>query len=642
MQGKERIEIAGIIPENEWKEDLEKDVEYFYAIAEKPQVIYTKKHTANKYPERFNSPREELEFQTQEINRIINGYDGLCGKGYGWLNYAKIRDPERGKISPEFRAKQEEYFKKIEYLQENQGSGLVGFKRRRWGFTAVGAWDDYHDCMTKPGYQIGANSKSEADSRKAFKHVKTIHQSIPEWLRPRATAADRRDFMEFAWYEKDKLGNRIKHGLESWISWIAPTDNGHEGEAYSKLRIDEAGKIENLLTIWGYAEDCLMLNTRRVGPPIILGTVGDIGKEGKGLMELYMNNKAYNLERFGVYGYHGLIIDKFGNDMIKEAIRWIVYERKKKEATTKRNIETFRQKYPLVESDAFNQIMEGGVGDPKIIQAQMINLISNPPEARLGRMKMIGDQPHFEPNPHGQVIIYELPMNLQNGYRAVLDPAEDDDVKKTKDTSDLGFTIAARAYGLLPIRLAAEYCYRPLKLEDAYYQFAILCKLYNCKITIEMNKGGWRAFKWFEINYPELLELTPKAATNARGGVELRYGVKMTPDRKNQMEGLLNEDIDNNCLANPSISFTGMPSKKMLEQYRVFGSQHEDDDLAVSWGWQLVLNQSDKRLVKQAALNEIARQDFRYQKINNVIQLVNSRGERVSKINLPNSPLFKK
>lgn len=635
-------ELAGIIPANEWQEDLEKEVEYFYAIAEKPKTVYKKKHTAYKYPEKFSSKQEEIDYQLEEINRLINGYDGLCGKGYGWLNYAKIRDPEKGKISPEFRAKQEEYFAKVEDLQVHKGSGLVGFKRRRWGFTSVGAWDDYHDCITKPYYQIGANSKSESDSRKAFKHVKFIHQNMPDWLRPRATASDRRDFMEFAWYEKDDNGNRIKHGIQSWLSSVAPTDNAHEGEAYSKLRIDEAGKIINLLTLWGYAEDCLMLNTRRVGLPIILGTVGDIDKDGKGLMELYMNNAAYNLERFAVYGYHGLIVDPFGNDMIKEAIRWVVYERKKRESTTKKNQEAFRQKYPLVERDAFNQISEGGVGDPKIINAQIINLISNPPAANVGRMKLVGDVPQFETNPNGNVTIYEMPLGLQNGYRAVLDPAEDDGVKKSRDSSDLGFTIAARAYGLLPFRLAVEYCHRPMKLEDAYFQFALLCRLYGCKITIEMNKGGWRAFKWFEVNYPDLLELTPRAATNARGGVELRYGVKMTPDRKNQMEGLLNEDIDHNCLANPSTGFVGMPSRKMLDQYRVFGSDHEDDDLAVSWGWQLVLDQSDRRVVKQTLENAVKQQDFQYQRINNVIQLVNSRGEKLNRVNLPNHPLFRK
>src|SRR5882724_13073015 len=119
-----REEIAGIIPENEWIAELEKEVDYFYAIAEKPKIIYDKRYTPNKYPDKFASKLEEQEYQIQEIIRMINGYDGLCGKGYGWLNYAKIRDPERGKISPEFRAKQEEYFRKVEELQQNKGSEI--------------------------------------------------------------------------------------------------------------------------------------------------------------------------------------------------------------------------------------------------------------------------------------------------------------------------------------------------------------------------------------------------------------------------------------------------------------------------------------------------------------------------------------
>jgi hypothetical protein len=157
---KDTVEIPGIIPENERIPELERDVAYYYSIAEKPTFISKKRYTPNKYPEKFKDKREELEYQLEEIRRMREGYDGLSAKGYGWLNFAKIRDPERGKISPEFRVKQEEYFQKVEYYQKNPGRGLVGFKRRRWGFTSVGAWDDWHDCATKSHYLIGVNSKS--------------------------------------------------------------------------------------------------------------------------------------------------------------------------------------------------------------------------------------------------------------------------------------------------------------------------------------------------------------------------------------------------------------------------------------------------------------------------------------------------
>jgi hypothetical protein len=192
----------------------------------------------------------------------------------------------------------------------------------------------------------------------------------------------------------------------------------------------------------------------------------------------------------------------------------------------------------------------------------------------------------------------------------------------------------------MPLRLAAEYCHRPMKLEEAYFQFAMLCKLYNCKITIEMNKGGWRAFKWFEQHYPELLEYAPKSATSAKGGVELKYGVKMTPDRKNQMEGLLNEYIDNHCLPDPVSGYKGIPSKKLLQQFKVHGSEHEDDDLSVSWGWQVILNQADKRAIKteQEVANALPRHHL--ERVNGRLVQVGSNNRPVVNRNVPKHPLL--
>ncbi|HEY0750944.1 MAG TPA: hypothetical protein VGD26_07305, partial [Chitinophagaceae bacterium] len=112
-KSKEQEDVVGFIPLNERKEELEKEVQYYLSIAQKPTFISKKRYTPNKYPDKFQDKREELDYQLEEIRRLVEGYDGLCGKGYGWLNYGKLRDPERGKISPEFRAIQEQYFQKV-------------------------------------------------------------------------------------------------------------------------------------------------------------------------------------------------------------------------------------------------------------------------------------------------------------------------------------------------------------------------------------------------------------------------------------------------------------------------------------------------------------------------------------------------
>lgn len=987
--------IPGIIPANEWKEELEKDVAFYTAKAKsEPYLYFTKKHTPNKYPTKFKDKREELEYQMEEIRRCIEGYDGLCGKGYGWLNYAKLRDPERGKISPTFRAKQEQYFRKVEELQTKKGSGIVGFKRRRFGYSSMLAWDAEHDCMTKPFYQIGMNSKTENDSRLLFRHVKFIHQNLPDWLRPRATASDRRDFMHYAWFEKDPAGNKITKGLQSWINVTSPVPSAHEGQAYSKLYIDEAGKIEQLSEIWAVAEDCLRLNTRRVGLPILMGTVGEIDKDGKGLLELYKNAEAYDLERFPVMGYHGLICDEYGNDMFEDAVRWIVYERERTKSASQKVRQAFIQKYPLEEKDAFNQVSGGGVGDVIKINDQIMHLMANPPLVARGWMRKKPDGGvDFVPNPDGEVYVYERPQAIAHGYKGMClppdekiltneglmniqdvnfsqklinedgkyvdikklirhdmvdepvftfktantfrtttftqehpilvsdnivkidysdwkntgrngrrynewnfkyipaadvkvgqwvkipniysknndfdidllwencnyrvdrqiksplknpdfwwfiglflgdgfctdnhkitivfnsseyehadrlievckrlfnrechvkeqqgnclsvsfcfeqlndfinkhfgryshgkklpewskkidtelkkqlilgyldsdgsimkskkvyytaefvsinlgllegfqdilfsigivssvsklrgesvhlirgeefitkecfhlrlshhdtlnlvnfiddkrsikvrridhnnlknvrkrpklscflsddsefiyfrikeissklytgkvynfecetntflchhitthncDPAEDDDVKKTRDTSDIAIGIAKKAFGLEPPKLVARVCYRPAKLDEAFEQAGMLCEWYDCQMQIEMNKGGWRMKAYFENNYPKRLALAPVSATNAKGGVEWKIGVKMNADRKEQMKGLMEDNIDNHVKWIQDI--------KLLEQHKVFGDDHADDDLAIVWGWLLILMQSDKVAAK--------------------------------------------
>jgi hypothetical protein len=609
---KEKEEIPGVIPQNEWIEELEKDVAYYNSIAIKPSFISKKRYTPNKYPEKFKDKREELDFQMQEIQKIMNGDDGLSGKGYSFLHYAKLKDPEHGKILPQFRAIQEEYFQKIESIQKNPGRGIVGYKRRRVGYSWLESWDALHDCITRPYFSIGMNSKSENDSRLLFRSVKFLYQNLPEWLRPRSTASDRRDFMEFAWYEKDPSGNRIKKGLQSSIFSVAPTDSAYEGSALSKLIIDEAGKIPNLLTIWQFAEDCLRLNTRRVGVPICMGTVGNIDADGRGILELYTNSEAYSLDRFVFHGYNGLIVDEFGNDMIPEAIRWIIYERHRLKSTNRAYQATFVQKYPLCENDAFNRVTSGGIGNIHLINDQVIKLMSNPPEIRTGWMRAKPDGGvDFVPNPNGKIIVYDLPdHNRINGYVAGADPADSDEKKKKvgNDVSDLALAIVAKPLGLEPPKLVLEYVDRPEKLDGFFEQSAMALKWYNnTKVLIEDNRA--RMVNYFKTNYPQLLPLVPISILTAKGGFELKRSITMTEARKQQGIGLVEDNIDHYSQFIPSI--------KLLEQFKVFSDLHADDDLAMAYLLALIMLQADKKSVQiqDQLINQAL--PYRYERSNN-------------------------
>jgi hypothetical protein len=70
----------------------------------------------------------------------------------------------------------------------------------------------------------------------------------------------------------------------------------------------------------------------------------------------------------------------------------------------------------------------------------------------------------------------------------------------------------------------------------------------------------------------------------------MKNSVTMTVPRKQQMMGLIEDYVDHYC--------TFIPSLKLLDQFKVFGDKHKDDDLAIAFGWALVMMQADKKAVQ--------------------------------------------
>ena len=66
------------------------------------------------------------------------------------------------------------------------------------------------------------------------------------------------------------------------------------------------------------------------------------------------------------------------------------------------------------------------------------------------------------------------------------------------------------------------------------------------------------------------------------------------------MEGLLNQYLDNYTLPDESKGWKGIQSKRFLKQCKDFGAKGKDDDLCVSYGWNLIIQQADKKVAKTA------------------------------------------
>ncbi len=88
----------------------------------------------------------------------------------------------------------------------------------------------------------------------------------------------------------------------------------------------------------------------------------------------------------------------------------------------------------------------------------------------------------------------------------------------------------------------------------------------------------------------------------------------MTADRKQQMIGLIEDYIDN--------YYDKIQSQKFLEQCKVFGDDHADDDLAVAIGWCLIVMQADKRVVKRIDEDQKKLSKTQYKMVNGVVTMV--------------------
>lgn len=615
----EEKELVAIVPKNEYQPDLEAEVAIHLArVQAMNPFMVTKKLERIVIPEfKANERRDQLDWEMQQIKNCIDGVD-VPGVGYVpgryWFFYqfVNIKHKSRGKIRPDFRSKQLEWNKVKERISQTPGAGIVQYKRRQIGLSWDMAADNIYDCTFKNDFDIGMNSKSETDSRNFFTKHKYIHRNLPQFLRAHVST-DRRDAMFFGEWNK-KSQQYI--GTQSSIISVAPTPAGHAGNQYRKLVMDEAGETE-IIPIWANAEDCIMQDGIRVGQPYIFGTVGDTNKVGRDLLEFWKNHDKYGLEQYAFHGYDCLLVDEFGNNNLAESIRYIIYARKQKEGGSQYIYNKFLQKYPLNEADAFLDASGGGVGDTIKLGKQRLHLFDNPPVRITGWMRPTANpaKPDFVPDPNGEIIIYEKPdHNRSHGYIATCDPAEDDNVERSKDASDLATVILAKPYGSEPPKLAVEVCYRPNKLHSYYEQVAMLLQWYNnTQLVVELNKGGWRLVDFFEQHFKHLLALTPASANSVYGGVQRSYGVKMTNERKTQMKSLIIDYVDNYCQFIPSI--------KLIDQFGVFGEKHKADDLGVAFGWALAILQGDKVAAKNLMDSINRNPTVNYVKQNGILQL---------------------
>ena len=599
-KGEDDDEFRKVDPKD-YVPELEEKVAHWMAIT--PTLpVNTIRHERVKIPV-FDTAEQKKDFVIEERRRCIEGYNGMCGKMYFFFNYCRMENLSKGKIAPEYREVDNQWFKFLEACQQSRDWGVICVKRRRVGMSWKAAADVVHDTIFFKNRHIGMNSKSDLDSQLLLLKVKFIIDSLPEFFQLPKTS-DASNKIEFAYYKTNpETKIKTKHGNRSDISVVAPTDNAYEGRMLSKWISDESGKIKNLRAIWTYTEDCLLQETRRVGIPVIFGTSGDVGKEGKDLKEMWKDSKIYKLKRFFFAGWNGLYVDSLGNDFKEDCIRWIIYRRfELAQAGDESLLNVFIQKYPLCLDDAFNFTNAAGIGYRERIQTHMNSLRENPAEQIKGFFQRTSEgDVNFVPDPKGRCIVYDHPNKaLKNAYVAGVDPTDHDDTHD--EASDLSMYIMKRHNGTEPPRIVFEYTDKPDKAEDFYDQ-AIMALIYynNCKALIENNR--YRMISELNVkNFKFLLATTPVGITRMFGVKSVTPGIRMTSAVKEYLKQLLQEYVKYNCELIQSVD--------LLEEFMFFGAKNTDK--AMAFGICLIYLKDDRRTIYNDLDRESAISAFGY------------------------------
>ena len=202
-----------LIPHAQRLPELEERVVYYMSIVDetlkkigmKPFERNTVKYTRVKIPS-FKSDKQKKIWEETEIDRCINGYQSMTGKMYFFFNYCWMKNIEKGKLAPEYRVCDNEWFKLITDVQTNKkGEGIVCVKRRRVGASFKEAADSLHDSLFIPFHVTGMNSKSVVDSQILFNKVKFMFDNLPQFLRIRVRSKTKM-YMDFSYDTKDDLG----------------------------------------------------------------------------------------------------------------------------------------------------------------------------------------------------------------------------------------------------------------------------------------------------------------------------------------------------------------------------------------------------------------------------------------------------
>ena len=283
---------------------------------------------------------------------------------------------------------------------------------------------------------------------------------------------------------------------------------------------------------------------------MLAGTAGDAAENGDDFKDFWYNAESYGLIRYFAAGWSGFMIeDHMGNENVIEGLKYILSEREKKKRQSMKRYYDFIVQYPLDPEEMFIQVGDSPF-DIELINNRIAYLDTQTSKIKRGFFRKSGDKVIFVSKEDGDISIFEDPQK-DSLYAAGCDPT--DGAKKEGIGSDLSFFIAkSLSFGdeLASGGAVLQYTAKPKDMNEAYEQCALAAEFYSqktaCTVLIERNRA--RMISYFQDRGLEkyLAKKPSKIGRLSRPGTVIEYGVYMDEMIKDQMIGIIDDDINSN------------------------------------------------------------------------------------------------
>lgn len=480
----------------------------------KPRYVY------QPVPENFKSTYEAQKYFEEQKRRWIEGYAGLTGPHYFYLQEGYLKAGTHGEhIRPVWRDVDEFIFEGIDIsIKRGYECGVV--KRREVGLTSIGAGALPNYFMRV--YPGSTSIMTSCDKPRIFKmfndKTAVMFDNMDKRIKP-------------------KVINRNQTKNNVYIKAMMPTPDGRELESdiYCSETVDNPKAFSGTRAAFGFfdefplhpyreevmasSESCFMQSGVKTGFLLWGGTVeADIPPDKMvELKKIIGDAKGANRHILFIPAWMGLdkVRDKDGNiiqlmvnghsDRIR-GTQWVEEELERREKLeSKKSYLGFRKNYPLTIEVAL-EIDTGGIIPQEVMETldkQEKLIKQNPPPINTYSIKRGDDGPYVVPSKFGQITILTHP-EFGHVYIAGMDPRPFNDAK-IKGSSEQVITIKDYT-----TQTYVAY-YASMDTADMTAETSIMLQEYynNAPVMLERNVGGVMLEKYKELGKAHLLADQP-------------------------------------------------------------------------------------------------------------------------------------